>query len=172
MAQPKAYTIRPISALGTLVSFVPLLALFGVFYAALGHLLPASLIACGIFLSYRFFFVRLLILRDHRRGILRVRRGDFDGALASFQASEAYWSRHTNLDRLRALLLASAGPYSFQTLARYNQAYTLTRLTKGQEALAILEQLLTEDPDNGLALALRDSLLAGKTLAPDPLQPH
>lgn len=54
----------------------------------------------------------------------------------------------------------SAGPYSFQTLARYNQAHCLSRLKRGPEALAVLDALLSEDPRNTLAQTLNEILMA------------
>ena len=160
MAQPKSYTISPISGLGTIVSLVPLAALIGVLWLLLSEPVTAAWAGAASFLAYRLFIVRMVICRDHRRGIQLCRAGQFAEAITAFRLSEAFFARHPALDRFRALLLASSGPYAFQTLARYNQAYCLSRLKRGPEALAILDELLAEDPRNTLAQTLKEVLTA------------
>lgn len=155
--------VKPVrwrEALLSLCPFVVALALTRL--AGLTH--PTStLVALGAYLAYR-IAVRFVLCRDHRRGVALARAGRFHEALAAFERSERVWARRRTLDRFRAVLLGSGTPWPFEILARYNQAYALSRLGRGEEALALLTAVLEEDPSMYLARELRDVLLAGSSL--------
>ena len=160
-------TIRPASALGTFIS----LGMLGVFSGVGALLAPRAEIGilggAALFLVYR-LIVREWLCRDHRRGMRLTQGGNFREGLIAFQRSEAFWRRHPTLDRYRWALLASAGPYSFHALARYNQAYCLSRLNRVTEAYKVLEAVLVEAPDMGPAVELRDSLAKVVHTAAEP----
>ncbi len=158
-------TERPTSVLGSVVSLGTLLL-----FCAVGAMLaPRAEIGilggAAVFMIYR-LAVRELLCRDHRQGVRLSRSGDFRGGLAAFQKSETLWARHPVLDRYRWLLLGSSGPYPFATLARYNQAYCLSRMNRVTEAMKIVQRVLQDDPKMGPALELKamlENALSGGT---------
>jgi len=146
---------------GSLLSLVPLALPIAALWIA-GQRYEVSLLAgAGVFLAYRIFVVRLVFMRDHHAGIVAMQAGRFADGLTAFERSEATWKGRRSLDRFRAVLLGNASPYEVLTLARYNQAYALSRLGRGDEALSRLDALLAEEPDMHLAAQLRDILVAG-----------
>lgn len=163
----KTSTIRPVSLGGSLLTLVPLAGLVGL--GLLAGLPPrdAVLTAALLFLLYRWVLVRRVLLSDHRAGILAMRAGRFEDGLRAFEKSEAFFARHRWLDRWRAPVLGSASAWGFEVLARYNQAYALSRLGRGEEALEAASALLEAHPGVVPAQELRDVLLAGSRLHPE-----
>jgi hypothetical protein len=163
---PASPVLRPISWGGALQTLLGM----GVFVGG-GHFLVGPpwgiVVGATCYLFYRSLVVRGLFCRDHVAGIHALARGEVKVAAEYFAASERVWRGRRLVDRWRAFLLGSAGPYDFLTLARYNRAFCLARLRRRDEALVILEALLAEDPDNGLAFTLRDLLLAGEPAEED-----
>ena len=162
-----ASVVRP-SRLGSqLLTLVPLGAAIALPYlAGLSHPF-ATLVGVFGFLAFRIFVVRFGLCRDHRRGIVLIRRGRFTEGLEAFERSERVWRARPRLDRLRGVLLGSATPHRFAVLALYNQAYALSRLGDGERALERLSAVLEEDPSMLPARELRDVLLAGAGLHPE-----
>lgn len=157
MSTESVSTVRPTSALGTVVS----LGLLGGF-CALGALIAPRpelgiIVGAVVFLMYR-LTVREWLCKDHRRGMRLTQAGNFREGLVAFQRSETFWKAHPTLDRYRWALLASAGPYSFLALARYNQAYCLSRLNRVGDAVKILDVVLADAADMRPAVELRESL--------------
>lgn len=159
---------RPIRWPNAFATLVPLSLFVAVPWAAGMSLWPSALMggAWG-FVLFRVFVVRLGLCRDHRRGVLALRRGRFEEGIAAFERSEAKWAARPTLDRFRAVLLGSATPWRFHTLARYNRAYALSRLGRGEASLELLNTVLREDPTMSMAAELRDVLLAGSALHPE-----
>ena len=140
-------TIRPTSALGTVVS-LGTLGMFCVIGALVSPRAEIGIIGGAlVFLAYR-LAAREWLCGDHRRGMRLTQSGNFRDGLAAFRDSEKFWAAHPTLDHLRWALLASAGPYSFLTLARYNQAYCLSRMNRVREVA----------PEMRPAIELRESL--------------
>lgn len=149
------------SLTGALLSLVPLALPIAALYLAGQSRELSFLGGAGVFLAYRIFVVRLGLMRDHHAGIVAMKAGRFADGLAAFERSEAAWSGRRSLDRFRAVLLGNASPYEMLSLARYNQAYALTRLGRGDEALSRLDALLADEPEMHLAAQLREILVAG-----------
>ena len=159
---------RPIRWPNMFGTLVPLSLFVAVPWAAGLSLWPTALMAGAWgFVLFRIFVVRLGLCRDHRRGVISLRRGKFEEGIAAFERSEAKWTARPTLDRFRSVLLGSATPWRFRTLARYNRAYALSRLGRGEEALALLNEVLDEAPSMYMAAELRDVLLAGSALHPE-----
>jgi len=159
---------RPIRWSGALLTFAPFSAFVAIPWAAGLSLWPTALmVGAWGFVLYRIFVVRFGLCRDHRRGVIALKRGKFHDGLAAFERSEAKWAARPTLDRFRAVLLGSATPWRFHTLARYNRAYALSRLGRGEDSLELLNAVLDEDPTMTMAAELRDVLLAGSALHPE-----
>jgi len=162
-----ASIVRPMSWGGALLTLVPLSASIALFWASGLGFDQALWAGSATYLAYRWIVVRRIILKDHRAGVLATRRGRFEEALQCFERSEAAFLKRERLDRYRAVLLGSASSHRFLTLARYNQAYAVSRLGRGAEALERLDAVLAEHSDMVPARELRDVLLAGSTLHPE-----
>lgn len=155
---PSTSTLRPTSLKGSLLSQIPLVLSMGLGAALTRQPATGVILGGALFLAWRMVGVREVLCRDHRRGIRLARSGEPAEALIALQDSEAFWVRHPTLDRYRWFFLGSAGPYSFLTLARYNQAYCLTLLKRHRDALAVLEKVLSSSPGMIEARELRDEL--------------
>lgn len=163
-----ASIVRPMTLTSTLLSLVPLsVALALPWLAGLSFYPSGMIVGTFGFLTFRVVVVRFGLCRDHRRGIMLMRGGRFEEGRAAFIESQRVWQARPTLDRHRALLLGSATPHTFAVLARYNQAYALSRLGRGEEALALLDAVLADDPSMMIARELRDVLLAGSVLHPE-----
>lgn len=168
----RASTHRPTTTLGTVQA--GLLGLLFCFVSAtlVGEWIGGIAVGAVVFTMYRVLFVRMLLCRDHRRGVSQTRAGHFVDAIASFQASAAFWDRVAWLDKARGILLGSAVAYPFGQLARYNEAYCLSRLGRGEEAISTLQGLLKRAPDMAIAKELLDVLEAGaSSRAAEPRDP-
>jgi hypothetical protein len=164
----KSSIVRPTRFWPAVLAMVPYAALVAALSATGMSFYPSALLfGTLLFLLYRLIVVRRVVCRDHRRGVVLLKRGRFEEGLAAFERSEAVWRARPVLDRYRALILGSATPYRFEILARYNQAYALSRLGRGNECLDRLASVLEDDPSMMQAKELRDVLLAGSVLHPD-----
>ena len=150
-------TERPTSILGALISLGTLFV-FCMAGALVAHRPEVGVLAgAALFLVYR-LVVREGLCRDHRQGIRLTRSGDFRGGLEAFKRSETFWGGHQTLDRYRWVVLGSSGPYRFLTLARYNQAYCLSRLNRVPDAARLVEKVLQECPQMSAAVELKAAL--------------
>lgn len=122
--------------------------------------IEGALIGAGLFLVYRLGVVRMVLTRHHRVGIGLSRDGDFAGALAAFQKSEAFWQQHAWLDKRRGWLMGASVPWPFAALAAYNQGYCRHRMGDNEAAIAILDEALIRWPKLGPARELKGALLS------------
>jgi tetratricopeptide (TPR) repeat protein len=168
----RASTHRPTTAWGSIQSTLLGLAFCLVTATLVGELISGLTLGAVVFLLYRVLVVRMLVCRDHRRGVRQTQAGHFADAIGSFQASARFWDRWGWLDRSRGILLGSTVAYPFGQLARYNEAYCLSRLGRGEEAITALNRLLQRAPDMHIAKELLEVLEAGaSTRAPEPRDP-
>ena len=116
--------IRPISWLAVIIQFaliclfaVIIGVIFGVREPALAFLLGAVAHA----VVYR--IMRLLLTREHRRGIALFRQRKFSEAAPLFEASYASLSRRPWIDRFRFFILGSGSSMSYREMALCNAAF-------------------------------------------------
>ncbi|MEQ8790681.1 MAG: hypothetical protein RIC55_30570 [Pirellulaceae bacterium] len=102
------------------------------------------------FLAYT-LGLRMLVPRDHRRGIRQVRQGRYDLACGSFLDSYAFFSRHVWLDRYRAITLLTPSYMAYREMALCNAAYCCTQIGEGKRARELYHQALAEFPHCGMA---------------------
>lgn len=105
--------------------------------------------------------VRPLLTWHHRAGVRALRRGRFADAVADFEASLDFFTRHPLLDRYRFVLLLSAGAAGYRELAMCNLAYAHARAGDREAALAWCDRALADYPGNPVASAIRDTLPPG-----------
>lgn len=146
---------------GSLHAFglVGVASLLGVLLSG-GYVIHGAAAGLVAFLVYRVVVVRMVLCRDHRRGIGLSMDGEYAAALAAFSQSEAAWTRRAWLDQRRGWLMGITSQWPFLALALYNQGYCLARLGRTPEAVAMLDEALARYPDLGPARELRGSLLA------------
>jgi tetratricopeptide (TPR) repeat protein len=159
--------IRPISWIAVVVQLAIICVfaflvrfLFGVRELALAFLLGA--IAHSVI--YR--LMRLLLTREHRRGIMLFRARKFAEAAPEFEASYAALRRRPWIDRFRLLLLGSGGSMSYREMALCNAAFAYAQVADGSRAIKLYEQALREFPESGLAASSLQMLRAGQTVSP------
>ena len=111
-----------------------------------GGLIDGALLGALAWLAVRLGPVRLFLLADHGRGMAASRDDEWEEALSGFEASERAWRARPLLDRWRAPLLGTGGPWPYVALAAYNQALCLVRLGREDEAALRLRHLLAEQP--------------------------
>ncbi|MFM2093789.1 MAG: hypothetical protein RIS70_913 [Planctomycetota bacterium] len=96
---------------------------------------------------------RLLLARYHRQGVRRSRAGQFREAIPLHQQSYEFFSRHTWLDRYRAITMMSPSAMSYREMALINIAFAHSQLGDGKTAKAYYERALQEFPQSGMARA-------------------
>ena len=94
---------------------------------------------------------RLLIGRQHRRGIALIHRGCYAEAIERFEASYDFFSRHQWLDRYRSVLMMSVSAISYREMALLNIAGAHRQAGDGCTAKEYYERTLAEFPGSVLA---------------------
>ncbi len=119
-----------------------------------GRILPGEglLVGSCACLAYS-LSVRPTVTRHHRAGIARVKRQDYDGAIACFARSLAFFDRHAWIDRGRALVLLSASGMCYREMALSNMGFCHGQAGRGTEARRCYETCLERFPGSGVAAA-------------------
>lgn len=106
--------------------------------------------------------MRFFLTRDHTRGMLAYRQGQFREAIAGFEASYRFFSAHPRLDALRSILFGVASHHSYRVIALGNMAYCYGQLGEGSKAIELFERVLQEVPDHAVARASLNLLRASE----------
>jgi len=158
-------TIRPISWIATIPQFIALFGAIGVGWA-ITNSTTGIVYGAAIYLSYS-FGSRLLLARAHRRGIRLAHQHRFAEAIAEYEASYDFFSRHRWLDNYRSIFMMTPGAMSYREMALANIAFAYSQLGDGQKAIAYYRRTLDEFPENQIALAaLKMMESAAHTTAP------
>lgn len=96
---------------------------------------------------------RMMIARDHRRGMRLFRRQDYVAAIQAYEDSYAFFARHAWIDQFRAIVLMSPSTVSYREMALCNIAFCYSQLGSGQKAEWYYRRTLEEFPSSGLAAA-------------------
>ncbi len=105
-----------------------------------------------VYLGY-LLFARYVITRHHRRGIRQMKAERYSEAITAFEASLAFFSRHTLLDKYRYVTLLSGSAACYREMALCNIAFAYSQLGDGAKARAVYERTVQEFPGSGLAKA-------------------
>lgn len=111
---------------------------------------------------------RLLLTAAHRRGMRLLRAEHFEDAIAQFEQSYAFFSRHAWIDRYRALAMFSPSAISYREMALCNIAHCYDRLGNAAATEAYLRRALAEFPASGLAAQGLKELESARQAGEDP----
>ncbi len=144
----------PIVRQGSLTVALPsLLVLAGAMVA--GWLLGGQngmVVAIGCYLGYS-VTARLVVAREHRRGIRLVRRGLLAEAIPHFERSFSFFDHHRWLDDWRGLVLLSSSRASYREMALLNRAFCLGQMGEGVKASDAYRRCLELFPESVMANA-------------------
>jgi tetratricopeptide (TPR) repeat protein len=104
--------------------------------------------------------LRLLLVRDHTRGMQAYRAGRFRDAIIHFEASHRFFSEYPRLDASRSLLFGVASHNPYRLIALGNMAYCYGQVGEGAKAVELYERVLREAPDHAVARASLNLLRA------------
>jgi tetratricopeptide (TPR) repeat protein len=160
------HTIRPISWIATIPQFLAGAAAILVVWALTGSATDGMLYGAAIYLVYS-FGSRMLLARAHRRGIRLAHQHRFAEAIAEYEASYDFFSRHRWLDDYRSIFMMTPGAMSYREMALVNIAFAYSQLGDGVQAVEYYRRALDEFPGNQIALAaLKMMESAAHTTAP------
>lgn len=141
----KEKPVRKRSAVLEVIAAAEILAIFLIWYLVFrdaGH----ALYACVLTYYPLAWTLRLTLQRHHREGMKKIGAGQLEEALVCFRKSEDFFTRHAWVDRFRVIMMFSGSEYGYREMALQNQAHTLLRLNRAEEAKAPLERLATLNP--------------------------
>jgi len=97
-----------------------------------------------------FLISRHVVTRKHRAGIISIKRGQVDAAIAHFQESYVFFNDHKILNNYIGPLF-SISKATYKEMALLNMAYCYLQKKDGLQAKRIYEQTLSEFPNSMLA---------------------
>lgn len=105
--------------------------------------------------SYAFLALGLrnLIANKHRKGIRLVKQHKFTESIPYFEKSVSYFTKNKWVDKYRFLTLFSISKMTYKEMGLCNIAFAYSQTGNGKKAKEYYEQVLTEFPENGLAIA-------------------
>jgi len=138
------------------VSFIrvlfPVAVMFGFFQLA-DQFLPPNIAPITGFVC---FFILVICLREtiskhHRRGMRKMGRSDFEGAIGDFERSLEFFEKNAWLDTYRLIFVMSAGQMMFKEMALVNIAFAHGQCGRGEKAIETYEKVLQLYPKNVVA---------------------
>ncbi|MDB5200955.1 MAG: hypothetical protein JWQ27_364 [Ferruginibacter sp.] len=128
-----------------------LVALLTLVYTYAGIGLPFFFAA----LTYSFIAMMLkkTIAKDHRQGIRFVMQKQYPAAIPYFEKSIAFFERNKWIDEYRFITLMSASSMRYREMGLCNLAFCYSQMGDGEKAILFYQRVLSEYPDNDLAVA-------------------
>ncbi|TKG91987.1 hypothetical protein EYV94_20460 [Puteibacter caeruleilacunae] len=99
------------------------------------------------------YILRTTIPLHQRKGMHKLKTGNFEVAIREFEKSYAFFKEHEWLDKYRFLILLNSSRISFKEMALNNIAYCYGQIGEGAKAKHYYERTLNEFPESGLAQA-------------------
>ena len=96
--------------------------------------------------------LKLVIAKDHRRGMSLVKSQRFEEAIPYFQKSYDFFNKNMWVDKWRSITMLSSSAITYREMAMLNHAFCLSQIGKGVEAHELYKATLSEFPDSSLAL--------------------
>ena len=155
----KAPTIRKIAW----VSMMPQIAFLGLLCFSFYYMgMSSPLIwAAGIYIMLS-FGLKYLFARNHRNGIFRLQKEEYEQAFGYFQKSHDFFAKHEWMDKFRYLTLLSASKMWYREMALVNMAFCRAMQGKGAEAKELYEETLKFFPENSIARTALKFMEAGR----------
>jgi tetratricopeptide (TPR) repeat protein len=122
---------------------------------------------CAIYLIYS-LCSRQIIASAHRTGIRLSKRGRFQEAIALFEQSYQFFTKHKWIDRFRSLVLMSPSAISYREMALVNIAFCHSQIGNAESAKEYYEKTLQEFPDSGMAKASLNMIKTFEKTQNDP----
>ncbi|QXV67232.1 hypothetical protein INP83_09145 [Mucilaginibacter sp. 21P] len=97
--------------------------------------------------------MRWLIATEHRKGIAALKKNKYERALDHFNKSVAYFEHNAWIDKYRYITMFSSSRMGYREMGLCNIAFTLSQIGRGAEAKELYRKILSEYPDNGIAIA-------------------
>ena len=136
------------------LSVIPQLAVFAVIMTTLWlfDVQAPILVGATVYLIIS-ISLRILIPKNHRRGIILFKKKKFAEAVEEFNKSYAFFQRHRWLDDFRYLAMLSSSRMSYREMALLNMAFCYGQLGEGRKSKEFYEQTLEEFPESEVAQA-------------------
>jgi tetratricopeptide (TPR) repeat protein len=133
----------------SIISFLPQAAILIVIFEIFRYLnVPKYELLSVLAFIMLSIYLKIIIPRSHRRGILFIKKNNYESALLCFHVSYRFFKRFYWIDKYRALFLLSASKLSYQEMALANMGFCYIRLDKTDEARKMYTRLLKEYPKN------------------------
>ncbi|UII28319.1 hypothetical protein LVD15_07790 [Fulvivirga maritima] len=97
--------------------------------------------------------LRSTIAKSHRKGISLVKKHQYEEAIQHFKESVKYFTEHKLIDKYRIITLLSASKMSYREMGLCNIAFCYSQIGEGAESKKYYESVLSEYPNNGIAIA-------------------
>ncbi len=99
------------------------------------------------------FGSRQIIARSHRRAIRLALNRRFAEAIPVYQESYDFFTRHSWLDRYRAITMMTPGAMSYREMALINIAFAYSQIGNGGKAKEYYQRASQEFPGSSMANA-------------------
>ncbi len=142
--------VHRIAWLSIVLQLLSIFILAEVFHVFIISYNSALNLALCVYLS-ALFLLRNLVPRNHRKGVRAFKAGDYLQAIAEFDKSYEFFTRHPWIDRYRFLVLLSSSRISYTEMALINAAYCYAQVGDGQKAVEFYKKTLHQFPDSEIA---------------------
>lgn len=95
--------------------------------------------------------LKMLIPRNHRKGISLFRAGKYEDAVKEFEKSYEFFAKHAWIDRCRFFVLLSPSQVSYREMSLLNIAYCSAQAGNGAKAKEFYEKTLAQFPGSEMA---------------------
>ncbi len=150
-ARQRIPMVRPRSWLATIPKILALTTTVAIGWFAT-HSSNGVFWGAAVYVIYS-FGSRKLIPSAHRRGVRLSQNEQYREAIAAHQESYEFFTRHSWLDRYRAITMMSPSAMSFREMALLNIAFAYSQIGEGEKAKQHYQRALAEFPGSGMANA-------------------
>lgn len=134
------------------ISILPHFALLGFFFFVFQKMGNDDYLIWGSALYLLLSFgLKFLFLRDHRFGILHLRKEEYEEAYQRFRKSNDFFEKNKWMDKYRYITLLSSSKMWYREMALVNMAFCRAIQGKTEEAKGLYEQTLHDFPKNSIA---------------------
>lgn len=119
-----------------------------------------------IFALTLYFILRSTIPFSHRRGIKKMKKGDYEAAISDFKSSYTFFQKHKWLDKFRCIFILSPSAITYKEMALINIAFAYSQKGDGENSIKYYERALTEYPNSILAKTALNMINSTKDVQP------